>query len=64
MGAGQCAFSIESFADAHEIGRSSVYEEIKAGRLKARKVRERTIITGEDAAEWRAKLPLAGTEAA
>jgi hypothetical protein len=32
--------------------------------LKARKVRERTIITGEDAAEWRAKLPLAGTEAA
>ena len=42
-GAAAFAFSIESFADAHEIGRSSVYEEIKSGRLKARKVNSRTI---------------------
>jgi hypothetical protein len=59
-GAPRHAFSVESFATAHEIGRSSVYEEIKTGRLKARKVGERTIITDEDAAEWRSKLPLAG----
>jgi hypothetical protein len=56
------AFSIESFADAHEIGRSKVFEEIKAGRLKARKVDNRTIITSEDAADWRANLPLAGDQ--
>ena len=58
------AYSVETFATAHEIGRSSAYEEIKSGRLKARKVNRRTIITDEDAAEWRASLPLAGTEAA
>ena len=56
-GAATLAFSVESFADAHEIGRSSVYEEIKSGRLKARKVNNRTIITFEDAAAWRANLP-------
>jgi hypothetical protein len=61
-GAPRHAFSIESFADAHEIGRSSVYEEIKSGRLKARKVRNRTIITAEDAEVWRHSLPLAGGE--
>ena len=53
------AFSIESFADAHEIGRSKVFDEIKSGRLKARKVDNRTIITAEDAADWREGLPLA-----
>jgi hypothetical protein len=58
------AFSIESFATAHQIGRSSVFNEINAGRLKARKVNGRTIITAEDAEDWRASLPLAGTEAA
>ena len=60
-GAPTFAFSVESFADAHEIGRSKVYDEINSGRLKARKVDNRTIITSEDAAEWRANLPLAGT---
>jgi hypothetical protein len=56
------AFSVESFADAHDLGRSSVFGEIKSGRLKARKVNGRTIITDEDAAAWRANLPLANTE--
>jgi hypothetical protein len=60
-GAPMLAFSIDSFADAHEIGRSKVFDEINSGRLKARKVDHRTIITAEDAADWRAKLPRAGT---
>jgi hypothetical protein len=63
IGAPTCAFSVDSFADAHEIGRSKVFDEIKSGRLRARKVDGRTIITNEDAAEWRAKLPLAGEAA-
>jgi hypothetical protein len=62
-GAPVFAFSIESFADAHEIGRSKVFDEIKSGRLKARKVDNRTIILAEDAASWRAALPLAGEAA-
>ena len=53
------AFTVESFATAHNIGRSKVFDEINCGRLKARKVDRRTIITAEDAADWRATLPLA-----
>jgi hypothetical protein len=58
-GAPTFAFSVDSFADAHEVGRSAVFNEIKSGRLKARKVNNRTIITAEDAADWRESLPLA-----
>jgi hypothetical protein len=58
------ALSIEEFATAHALGRQKVYDEINRGRLRARKVAGRTIITVEDAAAWRASLPLAGTEAA
>jgi hypothetical protein len=58
------AFSVESFAEAHDIGRNKVFEEINSGRLKARKVDRRTIITAEDAAAWRASLPLASEAAA
>jgi len=58
------AFTVEGFATAHNIGRSTAYNEIKALRLKARKVNGRTIITAEDAAEWRANLPLASEAAA
>jgi hypothetical protein len=59
-GAPNLAFSVDSFADAHQIGRSSVFNEIKAGRLKARKVAGRTIILAADAEDWRRNLPLAG----
>jgi hypothetical protein len=57
------AFSVESFAAAHDIGRNKVFDEINSGRLKARKVDRRTIITAEDAAAWRASLPLASAAA-
>ncbi len=51
------AYSIEEFARWHGIGRTTVYEEIKSGRLIARKVQSRTIITSEDAKVWRRALP-------
>jgi hypothetical protein len=54
------AFSVETFAAVHAIGRSTAYNEIKSGRLKARKCKGRTLVTAEDAAAWRANLPLAG----
>jgi hypothetical protein len=59
----QQAYSVEGFAARHNIGRTTVYGEIKEGRLIARKVRGRTIITAEDAHAWRASLPKAGTQA-
>jgi excisionase family DNA binding protein len=53
----QRAFSIREFEQAFRLGRTKIYEEIKAGRLRARKVGKRTIITDEDAEEWLERLP-------
>jgi hypothetical protein len=38
--------------------RSMVYEEIKAGRLKARKLGRKTIILGDEYRAWLESLPL------
>jgi len=51
------AYSIDEFARRHRIGRTSAYEEIKQGRLVARKFRGRTLVTIEDAKVWRESLP-------
>jgi hypothetical protein len=50
------AYSIGELADKGPIRRSSIYNQIAAGRLRARKIGRRTIILDED---WRAFL--AGT---
>jgi hypothetical protein len=36
------------------------YEEIKSGRLRARKIGKRTIIIVEDAEDWLRALPVIG----
>jgi hypothetical protein len=51
------AYTVEAFAAAHGISRSQTFKEIASGRLPARKVGSRTIITSEDAAKWRRSLP-------
>ena len=51
------AVSVGRFAAMHGISRAQAYKEIAAGRLTARKVGTRTIITSEDAARWRRSLP-------
>ncbi len=51
------ADSIDAFAIKNNISRRTAYEEINLGRLIARKVGSRTIITKEDAAAWRRALP-------
>jgi hypothetical protein len=51
------AFSVVLFASRHNISRSKVYGEIRAGRLIARKVGDRTIILAEDGRAWRENLP-------
>jgi hypothetical protein len=47
------AFSIRELANKGPIGRSSIYNQIAAGRLRARKIGRRTVILDED---WRAFL--------
>jgi hypothetical protein len=53
------ADGIARFAVKHDISRSKVYEEIANRRLIARKLGSRTIITAEDGAAWRRRLPKA-----
>jgi hypothetical protein len=49
--------TVDEFARRHRISRSQAYKEIASGRLSARKIGSRTVITAEDAASWRSSLP-------
>ena len=51
------ALSVDEFCERYGLGRSKVYEELKAGRLRGRKVGRRTIITEDDAENWLRRLP-------
>lgn len=54
------AHSIEDVCRKTSLGRTGVYEEIKAGRLKARKAGRRTVVLDSDLREWLASLPQIG----
>lgn len=56
------ARSIDQFCAAFGVGRTTAYEQIKLGRLRALKVGNRTIITDHDAEEWLRSLPQVGTK--
>ena len=50
------AYSIPEFLAAVPIGRTKLYEELKAGRLRAVKVGKRTLILITEAERWLATL--------
>jgi len=51
------AWPIDEFADAVGIGRSKLYAEIRAGRLKAKKLGSRTLIKATDGQAYLDSLP-------
>ena len=53
----QKSYSLNEFARQNAICLTTVRGEIKAGRLAARKIGRRTIITAEDAKAWQERLP-------
>jgi hypothetical protein len=53
------AMSVPEFCQRYGPGKTSAYQEIQAGRLRARKVGRRTIITQDDAEDWLRRLPTA-----
>jgi hypothetical protein len=50
-------YSIEHLSKEVDVGRSTIYHEIAAGRLVARKVGRRTIVRRSDAVRWLRALP-------
>ena len=52
------AFGIEEFCRRYGVGRTTAYAEMKAGRLRRRKVGRRSIIAEEDAEAWLNALPI------
>ena len=51
------AYPVNTFAKAIGVGRSKIYEEIRNGRLRAKKLGGRTLIIGKDASEYLSRLP-------
>ena len=58
------AYGIADAVQATSVGRSFLYEEIKAGRLKTFKVGTRTLIAATDLMAWLSAYQAAGSEAA
>ena len=46
------AYGINQASEATSVGRSLLYEEIKAGKLKIFKVGSRTLIAADDLSAW------------
>jgi hypothetical protein len=53
----QRGMSIRAFCETYGVGRTKAYEEIKAGRLRAKKAGRRTIVGDDAAEEWLRSLP-------
>ena len=51
------AYGVQEFGAVAGLGRTKVYAEIAAGRLRAKKAGRRTIILAEDARAYLASLP-------
>jgi excisionase family DNA binding protein len=51
------AMSVEEAAKAAGVGRTILFEHIRAGHITARKVGRRTIITMDDLDAWLKSLP-------
>jgi excisionase family DNA binding protein len=56
------AYSIVDVTDLTGLGRSFIYEEIKAGNLNIRKAGRRTLIFDADLNAWLASLPSANSK--
>jgi excisionase family DNA binding protein len=54
------AMSVEEAAKAAGVGRTLLFEEIRKGRITARKVGRRTIIMTAELDAWLKTLPTAG----
>jgi hypothetical protein len=57
-------FDLPSFCAWANIGRTRAFEEIRSGRLKARRIGKKSLIEIEDARAWLHSLPTSAAKAA
>ncbi len=55
--ANRLAYSVDDFAELVGVGRTKIYQEIRDGRLRAKKLGSRTLIPGKVAADFIDSLP-------
>jgi excisionase family DNA binding protein len=58
------ALTVDEFGEIYGPSRTTTYEEIRSGRLKALKLGRKTLIPRESADAWLAALPPLKTDAA
>jgi predicted DNA-binding transcriptional regulator AlpA len=51
------AFGVREFCARYGICRQTFYDEVKRGRIKAKKLGKKTVILRSDAENWAASLP-------
>ena len=51
------AFAVREFCARYGICRQTFYDEVKRGRIKAKKLGKKTVILRSDAEKWAASLP-------
>ncbi|QCO04236.1 helix-turn-helix domain-containing protein [Azospirillum argentinense] len=52
MAVEKIGYSVEEAVAASSVGRSLLYEEIRAGKLRATKIGRRTVILADDLKAW------------
>jgi len=55
--ANQIAITVEEAAKAAGVGRTTIFMELRSGRLKGRKIGRRTVVSIEDLNAWLTSLP-------
>lgn len=56
------AYTIAEFCEAFGVGKSLMFEEIAAGKLRTKKAGRRTLILAKDAIAWVEALPDGGAK--
>jgi hypothetical protein len=60
---GRLSLSVAELCAASSVGKSTIYDEIRAGKLIARKIKGRTVVLTHDAQSWLAARPVMGATA-
>jgi excisionase family DNA binding protein len=55
------AMTIDQFCRAYSVGKTKAYSEIRAGKLKIRKLGSKTLVARADADAWLNSLPAVST---